>query len=189
MNINRYMIKGVAFFLFIGLYFIPAKSQNKDSVQFWYFKQYPYNEVLDYLGNPDTILFCHYPLRRYEEENAPIAINLYAYKKYGEWWATSLISFRDRKYRQYWRLTKTMWVQTDLTEKLNEVATEAKNIDYSEDYTTIHTSVYIKSGSEVTKWLIGNIRDLFYNEPAFSYFFTVALLESYNIEFVKTYHE
>ncbi len=175
-------------FLLVGLCFNSAKAQTEDSVRFWYLEEYPYSKVLDYLDNPDTFLFCHYPLRRYEREDTPIAINLYVYKKSGEWWATSLISFRDKKYRHYWKLTKPMWVHTDLTEKLNEVINETGDDTYW-DVSTIHTSVYIKRGSKITKWLIGNIRDLFYIEPAFSYFFTVALLESYNMEIVKTYRE
>lgn len=99
---------------------------------------------MDYLGNPDTIIFCHYPLRYYEDKNTPIAINLYVNKKTGDWWATSLISFRDRKYRRYWKLTKPMWIHTDLTKVINDVATNTKNIEPYEDITTIHTSIYIK---------------------------------------------
>lgn len=189
MNTNGFVIKGIVLFLFMGLYLSPARTQKNDSNHFWYFEHYPYNKVLNYLDNPDTIVFCHYPLRRYEEADTPIAINLYVYKKSGKWWATSLILFRNQKCRRYWKLTKPMWVHTDLTKMMDEVAVTTKNVDYSEDYTTIHTSVYIKSGSVVTKWLIGNIRDLFYTEPEFSYFFIVAMLESYNTEIVKTYRE
>lgn len=80
---------------------------------------------------------------------------------------------------------KTILVHLDLTSKFNDVFDDPKKNNYIGDVSTIHTWVYIKQGDIVAKSIIGNYRDFAELVPAFSYVFTVAVLESSNQEITK----
>lgn len=152
-----------------------------------FLNEYPYVDVLKYIGSPDTLLFCHYPLRRYEEKDAPTAINLYVYKRNGKWWATSLVKFKSRK-KKYWKLTNPMWIQTDLSKKMESVLIELKGISYNEYISSIFSWVHVEYGETMSIDIMGNLRDYFDSTPCFSYILTVCFLESYNQHVVKSYY-
>ena len=72
---------------------LEAQSMDKyqdSSLEFSYLDKYPYRDVLSLLGNPDTLLFCHYPSRLYDEKNVPDIMAVYLYKSDGVWWAATL---------------------------------------------------------------------------------------------------
>ena len=152
-----------------------------------FLNEYPYADVLKYIGYPDTLLFCHYPLRIYEEKNIPTAVNLYVYRKNGRWWATSLVKFKSRK-NGHWKLTKPLWIQTDLSKKMESALLELRGTSYTEQISTIYSWVHIEYGETISKDLMGNLRDYFDCVPSFSYILTVCFLESYNQHMVKSYH-
>lgn len=163
-----------------------ATSHNCDT-SLLFLNEYPFADVLKYIGSPDTLLFCHYPLKRYEEKDTPTAINLYVYKKNGRWWATSLVKFKSRK-KEHWELTKPLWIQTDLSEKMESALVELNRISYSEQISTVYSWVYVKYNKTISKDLVGNLRDYFDCIPNFSYILTVCFIESYNHHIIKTYH-
>lgn len=169
---------------------LEAQSVNKDqtsSPPYSLLAKYPYKDVQSFLGNPDTMLFCHYVLGGYNEKNMPISINLFLYRRDGEWWGTTLVKYCYKK-RDQWDLTKPKWILTDLSPKFNAAIVELNNIDYGGyDISIIHTWIYIKQGNVLIKELIGNYRDFAKIAPEFSYVFMVAFLESYNQEIIKTY--
>ena len=175
---------------------IGAQSINKyqdSGSDFSYFARYPYSDVLSLLGNPDTILFCHYPLRLYEEKNMPEFIGIYLYRSNDVWMAATLVEYCNKKtthWEHCWKLTKPLWVHPDLASKFNDAIVEIKAIDYGGfDMSTIHTWVYIKQGDIVSKSIIGNYRDFAEMVPAFSYVLSVAFLESYNQEIIRIFLE
>lgn len=174
----------------LALFFFQIRAQNEypdNQVKILFLDKYPYTEVLAFLQKPDTLLFCHYPLRFYEERKAPTAVNLFIYKKNKEWWATSLIEYSSNK-KKYWKLTRPMWIQTDLTEKFQGVLSELNSNNETEDLSTIHTWIYINYGKQIIKDLIGNIRNYSDLYPAFSNLFMIAFLESYNQVVIKSYY-
>lgn len=176
------------FFLLNTFFSLNAqKKYQDDNVTIWFLNEYPYANVLDYLHNPDTFLFCHYVLRRYEEKGAPIAINMYLYRNNNEWWSTSLIAYSSGK-GKYWELTKPMWIQTDLSALIEDVITELDSVYYSDELSIIHTWVYVKCGEKNSVDLQGNLRDFASVVPKFTYVFMIGLLESYNNNIIKTYH-
>lgn len=174
---------------------LEAQSMDKyqdSSLEFSYLDKYPYRDVLSLLGNPDTLLFCHYPSRLYDEKNVPDIMAVYLYKSDGVWWAATLFKYHYKKifhWSRHWKLTKPLLVHPDLSSKFSDAIVDIKNINYIGDVSTIHTWVYIKQGDIVARSLIGNYRDFVELIPAFSYVFVVAVLESYNLEIIKTYSE
>lgn len=165
------------------------------SLEFSYLDKYPYRDVLSLLGDPDTLLFCHYcPSLVYDEKNVPDVMAVFLYKRDGVWWAATLFKYHYKKifhWYCYWELTKPLWVHPDLSSEFSDAIADIKNINYVEDITIVHTWVYIKQGDGdiVAKSLIGNYRHFSQIAPAFSYVFVIAVLESSNREIIKTYRK
>ena len=174
-------------FLFINHYAIYAQIKNQDdNVKILFLDEYPYTNVLEYLNKPDTLIFCHYVPGMYEEKDLPNSINLFIYRKNNRWWATTLSSFKCGR-RHYWKLTKPMWLQTDITSEMTAVIEELVGLNYGYDISLNHTWIYIQYGKIITKDLIGDIGEFADIVPKFSYIFMVALLETYNYTFIKTF--
>ena len=198
-NINFDDMKKLIILIVLIIIALSLKAQSMDkyqdsSLEFSYLDKYPYRDVLSLLGYPDTLLFCHYPSRRYDEENVPDIMALYLYKSDGLWWATTLFEYHYKKIFHWyhrWELTKPLWVHPDLSSEFSDAIADIKNINYIGDVSIIHSWVYIKQGDGniVAKSLIGNYREISEIAPAFSYVFTVAALESSNLEIIKTYRE
>ena len=77
-------MKKILLLIIISFYLhsINAQNENKDyNVKILFLNEYPYTNVLDYLHNPDTLVFFNYKPRRYQEKKAPFAINLFIYRK------------------------------------------------------------------------------------------------------------
>lgn len=188
--ITSHIMKKIIFllFLFISHYTIYAQTRNQDdNVKILFLDEYPYTNVLDYLNNPDTILFCHYIPRRYGEKDAPFAISLFIYRNNNEWWSTTLSAYLLGKRKHYWELTKPMWIQTNITSEMTSAIAELDSVYYNYDISINHTWIYVKYGHIITKDLIGNIHDFADIVPKFTYVFMVGLLESYNHNVIKTF--
>ena len=165
--------------------------------------KHPFNEVIDYLNNPDTLLICHYPLRYYKSDGAPVSVTIYVYKENGNWKSASLLEFAKtqnkskdswkQKQKTYWKLTEPMWLQSDfrIAEKMKELRPELRSNIAKEDISTIHTYGFVKYGDDITTfWITGNLRDdLFTRYPNLSYILTVSFFESYNLNIVKKYRQ
>lgn len=94
---------------------LEAQSMDKyqdSSLDFSYLDQYPYRDVLSLLGDPDTLLFCHYPSRLYEEKDVPDIMAVYLNKSGGVWWAATLFKYHYKRifhWYHHWKLTKPFW--------------------------------------------------------------------------------
>ena len=183
-------MKKILLLIIISFYLhsINAQNENKDyNVKILFLNEYPYTNVLDYLHNPDTLVFFNYKPRRYQEKKAPFAINLFIYRKNNEWWSTSLLSYTSGKRGYYWELLEPMWIHTEISKEINGMVAELDSLYYSYDISTIHTWVYVNCGKIITKDLIGNIPDIIDIAPMMSRVFMIGFLESYNNTIVKTY--
>ena len=182
-------MKRILFLLLLLAVNIDVIAQDKQvsSQDYKYFTvMYPYNEVLDFIGNPDTLMFCNYYLRRYSEEGTPNNICLYIYKKNNSWWGASLLEYAGDT--SYWDLTRPMYIHTDLSEKMEELLYMFDSISDNQLTSAISTHVHIKySEKVVTQYLYGNMNDYMDKFPIFAYIFTVGFLESYNDDIVISY--
>ena len=157
------MTKTLALIILTGLS-MPLMAQHSGhncDTSLLFLKEYPYADVLKYIGSPDTLFFCHYPLRIYEENNIPTAVNLYIYRKNGRWWATSLVKFKSRK-KEHWTLTKPLWIQTDLSKKMESALFELKEISYTERISTIYSWVHVEYGETISDYTASSYKEYFY---------------------------
>ncbi len=154
-------------------------------------ESYPYNKVLESLGNPDTFLFIHYPLTKYR--TPPQVLELFLYVKDSVWWGASLICYSNNASSCYipidkWELTKPRYLFSDLSARLDDLIKELDKVDYSYEMSFNATEVFVKIGTNINVGRVyGNFMDFFYEMPVLSYLFAVGFFESINYEIIKTY--
>lgn len=154
-------------------------------------ESYPYNKVLESLGNPDTFLFIHYPLTKYRNE--PQVLELFLFFKDSVWRGASLICYSNHPSSCYipidkWELTKPRYLFSDFSARLDDLIKELDNVDYSYEMSLNATEVFVKIGTNINVGKVyGNIMNFFYEMPVLSYLFTVGYFESFNSEIINTY--
>lgn len=180
--------------LIIATFFVPtvtaqicvARYKNSIPPKQNFFLLYLFPDILDLIGNPDTLFMCHLPRSISLDTDNPAAINLIVYKRKGVWMGTTLQTYAKKNEMEY-LLTDTIflldmdWIFERMFDELNLL-----DVNHS-DRTIDHSSFFIKNGDEYYWYVIGTFPDFIDTLPDLSNFVSVCLFKTYTSKIIKKY--
>lgn len=210
-----YTMKNKNYFLFYLLILIVQQmgfSQSKSEInlkeqkrqienfEYSFMGKFPYKNIMREIKYPDTLIYYECILRTTMEQNEelPISLLLFIYKKNNLWWGTSILKYRKvtyafgtRTYHTTWKQTKPLCISRGILDKnIDDMVNELNQVDYSSIWSDIHTSVFVKLEKQKYSAEIsaGTIRNCFFKAmPETSYIFSVAYFETLNTTIIRKY--
>lgn len=182
----------ITILFFVVQQVIYAQSIKDSQINFYvtHLNFYPYNKILESIGTPDTLVFYEYPLTNDRNEHIPKLLQLIIYRKDSLWHGTSLIVF-SKNHNKYtiWKMTMPIVLENRIfDEDITNMINEFNLIDYSEDISGYHTSIFVKQGAEMySAWIIGNLSDFSKELPETAYVLSMGYFGSFNMKIVKKY--
>lgn len=169
------------------------KHEGPTPIEMNYFCEYPFPDIMTLIGEPDTFLFCCLPsdYREFEEDNAPIYVDLLVYKKDGCWRGTTIQEYQKKKVIEY-RLTDTVYLHRDLDLDFSYVIDEMKKArvlpdDISGDHTYILTKDSTERYITLTGSLMASLPRWMDIMPDLSSFVSTCLFKTYTTKVLKKY--
>ncbi len=151
---------------------------------------YPYNKIFVKIGSPDTLIFFQYPLSNDKNDQLPKSLELFIYKRNGIWHGCSIICFSKHCNKcKIWIMMKPIALENRIfDDNINKMLYEFGLIDYSNDLSIYHTSIFFKQGKEMSSaWIIGDLRDFSSSMPETACVLSMCYLASINMKVIKTF--
>jgi len=164
-----------------------ARYENRIPPDQNFFQQYPFANILDAIGNPDTVFICHLPNVYFEETDIPVAINLIVYKTNDLWRGTTLQTYAKKNTMEY-VLMDTIPIYINLDHRFEMMKEELGQQEvWNGDISIDHTYLYIKCGVEVYITLLRSLPDFWDELPALTNFVSVCLFKTCTSKVINRY--